>query len=304
MSAAAGSQMSTAAPAAASRSPRYACRSASWRGGSSACGPSCRTRPAAPSAPPAPPCRRRPHPGCVPPTSRWAMIVKGGTDRRIRPPPAQAAAVGPDRGRALPLRRLGRGWLRRPCARRGRGAAAPAASHTAPATTADRDDDGDRASAAARPAHGLDRGGRRHDARLDPGRCRPRPATYLPRCAPTSARTSSSATSRARSPTPRRASAAAQGEALLRLPGAAGLRPRPARRRVHGDEQRQQPLLRLRAGRPGGHGARRCTRPGSPRPACRARSPSCTPAACGSPCSASRPTPTPRRCSTSPPPAR
>ena len=37
----------------------------------------------------------------------------------------------------------------------------------------------------------------------------------------------------------------------LRLPHAAELRARPRRRRLHGDERRQQPLLRLRPGGPG-----------------------------------------------------
>src|SRR5690242_9882430 len=48
------------------------------------------------------------------------MIVKGGTDRRIRPPPAPAAAVGPQHGRPLPVRRLPGGRLRRPLAGVGR----------------------------------------------------------------------------------------------------------------------------------------------------------------------------------------
>ena len=44
----------------------------------------CRTRSAASSARPAHPCRRRPHPGCVPPLSPGPMIVKARTHRRTR----------------------------------------------------------------------------------------------------------------------------------------------------------------------------------------------------------------------------
>ena len=59
---------------------------------------------------------------------------------------------------------------------------------------------------------------------------------------------------------------------VLRVPRAARVRPRSAAVRLHRDLERQQPLLRLRPGRRGRHGAGAPPRPGSPRPACPARS--------------------------------
>ena len=91
---------------------------------------------------------------------------------------------------------------------------------------------------------------------------------------------------------------------LLRLPHAAELRPLPRRGRLHGDERRQQPLLRLRPGRASTRRSPRCTGPGSPRTGCRARSPWSRREGRRSPSSASPPTRTPPRCSTCRPPAR
>ena len=65
----------------------------------------------------------------------------------------------------------------------------------------------------------------------------------------------------------------------------------PRRSRLHLDVERQQPLARLRRNRADGNDRRRCTKRGSNRPGCPARSRSSRRTASGSPSSASRPTP-------------
>ena len=210
-----------------------------------------RTGPARRRARPTLPYRRRPHPGCVPPTSRSAMIVTGGTGPTHTLAGAGAGAGGgrAARGADRAVRVRARRRLRPHSLVRG---AAPVAAGR---RRADRRRQQERAAHDARRLGKVDRArgqrSRRSATRCSDRRrrCRRRRRRISRRCAASCAATSSSGTSRATLTRRLLRQVRPATPELLRVPRAAGVRPRPAPGRIHGHERRQQPLLRLRARR-------------------------------------------------------
>ena len=186
------------------------------------------------------------------------MIVKGGTDRRIRS--AGAGARGGVAGRAA----LHRFWR---CSRSPRGTL-PTRWCAARARRSPRirrsphgggHENGPRSTPAAASARGrspraADRRRRRHDARDRRPRCRRR--RHVSRAVRSELKGDvvfGNLEGTLTDVDSGKCSAAGEDCYAFRTPPAYA---RYLRRRLHGDERRQQPLLRLRAGGPGRHRAR------------------------------------------------